>query len=80
METHVEIQSEAGARPRVSRNKSKLIGQKAPLKLKPQEIYAIRIRLQREKSNRELRDVFAPVVEQLQRRAAGMFFANLPLP
>lgn len=52
METHVETQSQVTARPRVSWNKGKLIGQKAPLKLK--EIYAIRIRLQLEKRVREL--------------------------
>jgi integrase len=52
METHALTQSQDVVRPRVSRNKGKLIGQKAPLKLK--EIYAIRIRLQLEKRVREL--------------------------
>ena len=47
METNVQTQSQGVARPRVSWNKGKLIGQKAPLKLK--ENYAIRIRLQLEK-------------------------------
>ena len=50
METRDQIQGVV--RPRVSWNKGKLIGQKAPLKLK--EIYAIRIRLQLEKRVREL--------------------------
>ena len=45
-------QTQGVVRPRVSWNKGKLIGQKAPLKLK--EIYAIRIRLQLEKRVREL--------------------------
>jgi hypothetical protein len=44
METHDESEPKSKGRPRVSWNKGKLIGQKAPLKL--QEIYAIRIRLQ----------------------------------
>jgi hypothetical protein len=52
MESHVENQPQATARPRVSWNKGKLIGQKAPLRLK--EIYAIRVRLQLEKRVREL--------------------------
>lgn len=52
METHVQTRTQSNARPRVSWNKGKLIGQKAPLKLK--EIYAIRIRLQLEKRVREL--------------------------
>lgn len=52
METHVQTQPQGTTRPRVSWNKGKLIGQKAPLKLK--EIYAIRIRLQLEKRVREL--------------------------
>ena len=52
METRTQTQSTAATRPRVSWNKGKLIGQKAPLKLK--EIYAIRIRLQLEKRVREL--------------------------
>ena len=34
METHVQTQSQDVARARVSWNKGKLIGQKAPLKLK----------------------------------------------
>ena len=52
METPVQTQSQGPARPRASRNKGKLIGQKAQLKLK--EIYAIRIRLQLGKRVREL--------------------------
>lgn len=52
METHVQTQPHGTTRPRVSWNKGKLIGQKAPLKLKG--IYAIRIRLQLEKRVREL--------------------------
>ena len=52
METSVQTQSQSSTRPRVSWNKGKLIGQKAPLKLK--EIYAIRVRLQIEKRVREL--------------------------
>lgn len=52
METHAQTQSQGTPRPRVSWNKGKLIGQKAPLK--PKEIYAIRIRLQIEKRVREL--------------------------
>ena len=52
METHVQTQSQGVARSRVSWNKGKLIGQKAPLKLKA--IYVIRIRLQIEKRVREL--------------------------
>ena len=52
METRTQTQSTAATRPRVSWNKGKLIGQKAPLKLK--EVYAIRIRLQLEKRVREL--------------------------
>lgn len=47
MESHVHSQSQGVTRPRILWNKGKLIGQKAPLKLK--EIYAIRIRLQLEK-------------------------------
>ena len=52
METRTQTQSPVATRPRVSWNKGKLIGQKAPLKLR--EIYAIRIRLQLEKRVREL--------------------------
>lgn len=52
METGIQTQPQDSTRPRVSWNKGKLIGQKAPLKLK--EIYAIRIRLQLEKRVREL--------------------------
>ena len=52
METSVQTQSQDSMRPRVSWNKGKLIGQKAPLKLR--EIYAIRVRLQIEKRVREL--------------------------
>lgn len=52
METHDESQPQAAARKRVSWNKGKLVGQKAPLKL--QEIYAVRVRLQLEKRLREL--------------------------
>ena len=52
METHIESNSQVPSRPRVSWNKGKLLGQKAPLKLK--EIYAIRIHLQLEKRVREL--------------------------
>jgi integrase len=52
METHVQTQSQGVARLRGSWNKGKLVGQKAPLKLK--EIYAIRLRLQLEKRVREL--------------------------
>ena len=52
METRVQPQSQVTTRPRISWNKGKLIGQKAPLKLK--EIYAIRIRLQLDHRIREL--------------------------
>lgn len=52
METRVETQSQVTTRPRVSWNKGKLIGPKAPLKLK--ERYAIDTRLQIEKRIGEL--------------------------
>ncbi len=52
METNVSFQSKSAVSSRVSWNKGKLIGQKAPLKLK--EIYAIRIRLQLGNRIREL--------------------------
>lgn len=58
METRTQTQSPVATRPRVSWNKGKLIGQKAPLKLK--EIYAIRIRLQLEKRVRELASSTSP--------------------
>ena len=52
METRIQTQPQDSTRPRVPWNKGKLIGQKAPLKLK--EIYAIRVRLEIEKRVREL--------------------------
>jgi Phage integrase family len=52
MEPNVNSPSVTAALPRVSWNKGKLIGQKAPLKLK--EIYAIRTRLQLSNRVREL--------------------------
>ena len=52
METNVNIETSTRRVPRISWNKGKLIGQKAPLKLK--EIYAIRTRLQRAHQVREL--------------------------
>ena len=52
MGTRLETPSQSTTRTRVSWNKGKLIGQKAPLKLK--EIYAIRICLQIDKRVREL--------------------------
>ena len=58
MEHYVETQPQGTARPRVSWNKGKLIGQKAPLKLK--EIYAIRIHLQLDKRVRELALFISP--------------------
>lgn len=52
METNVSFQSKSAVSSRVSWNKGKLIGQKAPLKLS--EIYAIRTRLQLGNRIREL--------------------------
>ena len=52
MEANASTETSTTRAPRVSRNKGKLIGQKAPLELK--EIYAIRTRLQLANQVREL--------------------------